>query len=161
MVQRVVTVGVYGFTADRFMAALESAGVDVLVDVRQRRGVRGSEYAWANSQRLQAALAAANIAYLHVKALAPTTEIRAAQYAADAATGEGKRSRTELSEGFKRAYVEQILAAVDLEAALADVPASATAALLCVEREPRACHRSLIADRLAATYGVEVEHLLP
>jgi uncharacterized protein (DUF488 family) len=161
MVQRVVTVGVYGFTSDRFMAALESAGVDVLVDVRQRRGVRGSEYAWANSQRLQAALAAANIAYLYVKELAPTTEIRAAQYAADAATGEGKRSRTELSEGFKRAYVEQILSAVDLETALADVPASATAALLCVEREPRACHRSLIADRLAATYGVEVEHLLP
>jgi uncharacterized protein (DUF488 family) len=161
MVRRVVTVGVYGFTADRFMAALESVGVHVLVDVRQRRGVRGSEYAWANSQRLQAALAAANIAYLHVKDLAPTTEIRAAQYAADAATGEGKRSRTELSESFKRAYVEQILAAVDLEAALADVPASATAALLCVEREPRACHRSLIADRLAATYGVEVEHLLP
>lgn len=161
MVQRVVTIGVYGFTADGFMAALESAGVDVLVDVRQRRGVRGSEYAWANSQRLQAALAAANIAYLHVKELAPTTEIRASQYAADAATGEGKRSRTELSDGFKRAYVEQILAAVDLEAALADVPASATGALLCVEREPRACHRSLIADRLTATYGVEVEHLLP
>ena len=161
MVHRVVTVGVYGFTADRFMAALKSASVDVLVDVRQRRGVRGSEYAWANSHRLQAALAAANIAYLHVKELAPTTEIRAAQYAADAATGEGKRSRTELSESFKRAYVEQILAGVDLEAALADVPASATAALLCVEREPRACHRSLIADRLAATYGVEVEHLLP
>jgi uncharacterized protein (DUF488 family) len=161
MVRRVVTVGVYGFTADGFMAALKSASVDVLVDARQRRGVRGSEYAWANSQRLQGALAAANIAYLHLKELAPTREIRAAQYAADAATGEGKRSRTELSESFKRAYVEEILARVDLEAALADVPASATAALLCVEREPRACHRSLIADRLAATHGAEVEHLLP
>jgi uncharacterized protein (DUF488 family) len=161
MVHRVVTVGVYGFTADRFMAALEAAGVDVLIDVRQRRGVRGSEYAWANSRRLQGALAAASIAYLHLKELAPTTEIRAAQYAADAAAGEGKRSRSELSEGFKRAYVEQILAAVDLETALADVPASATAALLCVEREPRACHRSLIAERLAATHGVEVEDLLP
>lgn len=161
MVQRVVTVGVYGFSADRFMAALEAASVDVLIDVRQRRGVRGSEYAWANSRRLQAALTAAHIAYLHLKELAPTMEIRAAQYAADAATGEGKRSRTELSPSFNRAYVEQILGTVDLEAVLADVPDSATVALLCVEREPRACHRSLIADRLAATRGVEVEHLLP
>jgi hypothetical protein len=35
------------------------------------------------------------------------------------------------------------------------------AALLCVERDPHACYRSLIADRLAADYGVPVEHLLP
>ena len=33
------------------------ADVRLLLDVRQRRGVRGPEYAWANSQRLQAALA--------------------------------------------------------------------------------------------------------
>jgi hypothetical protein len=96
-----------------------------------------------------------------VKELAPTAEMRVAQYAADAATGEGKRTRTKLSDSFKRAYVEQILAAVDLDAALADVPDLATAALLCVEREPRACHRSLIADRLVAAHGVEVAHLLP
>lgn len=161
MVSRVVTVGVYGFTVDRFVEALKSAGVDVLIDVRQRRGVRGSEYAWANSQRLQAALAEADIAYLHLKELAPTTEIRTAQYAADAAAGEGKRTRTELSDGFKRAYVDQILAAVNLESALADLPTSATAAFLCVEREPQACHRSLIADRLVVDHGVEVAHLLP
>lgn len=161
MVRRVVTIGVYGSTLERFVAALKSAGVDVLVDVRQRRGVRGSEYAWANAQRLQAALAVAGIAYLHLKQLAPTKEIRAAQYAADAATGEGKRTRTELSDRFKRAYNNEILEAVDLQAALADVPASATAALLCVEREPRACHRSLIADRLATEHHVDVTHLLP
>lgn len=161
MVGKVVTVGVYGFTADGFLGALESAGVAVLIDVRQRRGVRGSEYAWANSQRLQAALADADMAYLHLKELAPTTEIRAAQYTADAAAGEGKRSRSELSDAFRRAYSDQILDAVDLEAALAAIPDPATAALLCVEREPRACHRSLIADRLAAKHGVEVSHLVP
>jgi uncharacterized protein (DUF488 family) len=161
MIRRVVTIGVYGFTIDRFVAALKSAGVDVLLDVRQRRGVRGSEYAWANAKRLQAALAAAGIAYLHLKQLAPTKEIRAAQYAADTAVGEGKRTRTELSDDFRRAYNDEILAAVDLQAALADVPASATAALLCVERDPQACHRSLIADRLAAEHDVAVTHVLP
>jgi uncharacterized protein (DUF488 family) len=161
MVGRLVTVGVYGFTAERFLAALKRADVGVLFDVRQRRGVRGSEYAWANSQRLQQALADCGIGYLHLKELAPTSEIRAAQYAADEALGERKRTRTELSDGFRCAYVEQILEPVDLDKLLTGFDASTTAALLCVERDPRACHRSLIADRLAADYGVPVEHLMP
>lgn len=158
---RLVTVGVYGFTAERFLAALKRADVGVLFDVRRRRGVRGSEYAWANSQRLQRALADCGISYRHLKELAPTSEIRAAQYAADEALGERKRTRTELSEGFKRAYVQQILEPADLDKLLAGFDDSTIAALLCVERDPRACHRSLIADRLAADYGVPVENLLP
>ncbi|MFI4977282.1 MAG: DUF488 family protein [Solirubrobacterales bacterium] len=161
MMGRLVTVGVYGFTAERFLTALKRAEVDVLLDVRQRRGVRGSEYAWANSQRLQKALADGGIAYQHLKALAPTSEIRAAQYAADAAAGDRKRTRTELSDGFKRAYVERILEPADLSELLAGFDNSVTAALLCVERDPGACHRSLIADRLGTDYGVPIEHLAP
>ena len=153
MVRRLVTIGVYGSTSDRFLAALKHVKVDVLLDVRQRRGVRGAEYAWANSQRLQQALADRGIAYRHLKELAPTSEIRAVQYAADAATGEGKRTRAELSAGFKRAYVERILEPADLGELLASFDDSCTAALLCVERDPQACHRSLIADRLAADHG--------
>ena len=48
----VATIGVYGWTLDRFLAALDEADVRLLLDVRQRRGVRGAEYAWANAQRL-------------------------------------------------------------------------------------------------------------
>jgi uncharacterized protein (DUF488 family) len=161
MVGRLVTVGVYGFTAERFLAALNQAKVDVLLDVRQRRGVRGSEYAWANSRRLQQALTEHGIAYEHLKELAPTSEIRAAQYAADSAAGEGKRTRTELSDDVKRAYVEQILEPADLQGLLGGFEDSITAALLCVERDPQACHRSLIAERLVAEHGVPVEHLVP
>jgi uncharacterized protein (DUF488 family) len=128
VVGRLVTVGVYGFTAERFLTALKRADVRVPFDVRQRRGVRGSEYAWANSQRLQQALADCGIGYRHLKELAPTSEIRAAQYAADEALGERKRTRTELSEGFKRAYVEQILEPADLDKLLAGFDASMTAA---------------------------------
>ena len=71
----------------------------LLLDVRQRRGVRGPEYAWANSARLQAALAGAGVAYEHHKELAPTTELRHLQYAEDARRREGKRSRTILADG--------------------------------------------------------------
>jgi len=34
-------------------------------------------------------------------------------------------------------------------------------ALFCVEREPKACHRSLVADRLADELGVMPEHIKP
>jgi uncharacterized protein (DUF488 family) len=61
---RVATIGVYSFTGEAFLARLREAGIVMLLDVRQRRGVRGSEYAWANSRRLQAALAEAGIEYL-------------------------------------------------------------------------------------------------
>ena len=60
-----VTIGVYGFTAQTFLDRLREADVAQLLDVRQRRGVRGSDYAWANSARLQAALAEADIEYRH------------------------------------------------------------------------------------------------
>jgi uncharacterized protein (DUF488 family) len=161
MLGRLVTVGVYGSTLDRFLAALDRAGVDVVLDVRQRRGVRGPEYAWANSRRLQEALAGAGVGYRHLPELAPTTEMRQAQYAADAVAGVGKRTRTELSQGYKRAYVAGILAPADLDALLGGYDDGVTGALLCVERDPGACHRGLIADRLAAEAGVPVEHLRP
>ena len=57
------TVGVYGFTLEEFLRALHEADVQLVLDVRQRRGVRGPQYAWANSKRLQAALAEAGIGY--------------------------------------------------------------------------------------------------
>src|SRR3954454_15140985 len=93
----IATVGVYGFDRDSFFAALAAAEIDLLLDVRQRRGVRGSDYAWANARRLQTALAAAGIAYTHLKELAPTTAMRELQYREDDRRGEGKRSRTVLA----------------------------------------------------------------
>jgi hypothetical protein len=60
--QRVLTIGVYGFKSDRFFSALENAGADVFLDIRQRRGVRGSRYAFANVGRLSAELERRGIA---------------------------------------------------------------------------------------------------
>ena len=147
--QRLATIGVYGFNAETFLNALREAGVGLVLDVRQRRGVRGSEYAWANSQRLQTALARAGIDYRHRKELAPTTELRQLQYAEDDRRGVGKRSRTELAPEYVRRYTEEILERSDLDAVACAVPDGTLAALLCVERDPEACHRSLIAERLA------------
>jgi uncharacterized protein (DUF488 family) len=152
-VEGVATIGVYGWTVDAFIDALREAGVPLIFDVRQRRGVRGSEYAWANSQRLQAALAEAGIGYEHHPELAPTTELRHLQYAEDARQGVGKRSRSVLAPEYIERYTREILDQVDLAPLIERLPA----ALFCVERDPEACHRSLIAERMR----VPVTHLRP
>jgi uncharacterized protein (DUF488 family) len=157
----VVTIGVYGFSARTFLEALREARVDLLLDLRQRRGVRGSEYAWANAARLQAALADAGVGYRHHRELAPTTELRRLQYREDARLGVGKRSRSELAPEYRERYAREILDRVDLGAIVARLPAAGVSALLCVERDPEACHRSIVADRLAADHGVRVLHVRP
>lgn len=161
MSARLVTIGVYEYDLRSFLAALRGADVRLLIDVRQRRGVRGREYAWANSKRLQASLAEAGIAYEHHPELAPTTELRKLQYAEDDRRGEGKRSRTVLAPEYARRYTEEILDAADLGTVAEALPAEGAAAMLCVERDPEACHRSLAAARLEERFGVEVEHLRP
>ena len=132
-----------------------------MIDVRQRRGVRGREYAWANAARLQAALAQAGIDYRHMKALAPTTDLRQLQYAADARAGVGKRSRAELAPEYVERYTREVLDPVGIDAVVDALPPAGRAALFCVEREPEACHRSLIDTRIADEHGVEAIHLRP
>ena len=158
---RVATIGVYGFNAETFLAALRDADAGLLVDVRQRRGVRGSEYAWANAKRLQAMLDEAGIDYRHEPGLAPTTEMRQLQYAEDDRRGVGKRNRQELAPEYTRRYTAEILEPFDLAAFAASLPGDTTSALMCVERDAPACHRSLITARLASEHGATVEDLIP
>ena len=161
MSRRLATIGVYGFTLEEFLATLRRADARLVLDVRQRRGVRGSEYSWANSRRLQAALADAGMAYRHHPELAPTTELRQLQYREDDRQGVGKRSRTELAPEYRERYSAEILDHAGLEAVVDELPEDGTAALLCVERDPEACHRSLVADRIHAEHGIQVTHLRP
>ena len=153
------TIGVYGWRLDESLAALREADVALVVDVRQRRGVRGREYSWANARRLQASLAEAGIAYSHHKELAPTTELRHLQYAEDDRLGVGKRSREELAPEYRERYLHEILEQADLDALLEELPTDRAAALFCVEHDPEACHRSLVAERLAEAYGAKVVDL--
>jgi len=161
LVPRIATIGVYEFDLPAFLETLRTADTGLLIDVRQRRGVRGSRYAWANARRLQAALQDAGIAYSHHRELAPTTELRHLQYAADDRLGVGKRSRDLLDPEYVERYVHEILDRADLDALVAELPMRTTSTLLCVEADPRACHRSLIAERLSQRYELPVTHLRP
>jgi uncharacterized protein (DUF488 family) len=153
---RIATIGVYEFDAPNFVRALDAAGVTQVIDIRQRRGVRGTNYAWANAQRFQRLLAEARIAYEYHPELAPDTELRQLQYRADARNGVGKRSRMQLSPEYIQAYTQEILDLVPLEPMIRRLPVHGIGALLCVEATAEACHRSLVAGRLADRYGFEV-----
>ena len=159
---KLVTIGVYGFDEETFFQALLAARVDVFCDIRQRRGVRGAAYAFANSQRLRRRLAEQGIRYLYRQDLAPTKAVRERQVEADKAQKVAKRQRRVLGEAFVQAYRAEILASFDPQSLLDDAgPDAQVLALFCVEREPAACHRSLVADQLRWDLGLEVEHIRP
>ena len=162
MKPKIVTIGVYGFDEDSFFQALCKAKVDTFCDIRSRRGVRGSTYAFANSLRLQERLAELGIRYLYRKDLAPTQGVRDRQAAADKATKTAKRKRTVLGEEFITAYRTECLAGFDPYSLLDDLEEDAqVVALFCVEKAPEACHRSLVAETLAKELKLEVENILP
>ncbi len=157
---QIVTIGVYGFSEEEFFGKLIDAKVDLFCDVRMRRGVRGAKYSFVNSQRLQAKLAELGIAYIHRKDLAPTKQIRAVQHATDKSAHIAKRKREELSPEFVEAYKLEILADFDSEAFLHELPDEIEViAFFCVEHAPEACHRSLVADKLAIDNDLRIVHI--
>ncbi len=159
---KIVTIGAFGFTQETFFEALQTAGVDTFCDLRQRRGVRGAEYAFVNSKRLQARLAELGIRYLHLKELAPTTAVRRQQHQADEAGQTAKRQRTTLSETFIAAYESEILQPYQSQSFLEALPPDAKiVALFCVERHPAACHRSLAAGKLQQELGLKIVNIVP
>ena len=159
---KVVTIGVYGFDEAGFFRALQDAKVDTFCDIRERRGVRGATYAFVNKRRLQVRLADLGISYLYRKDLAPSQAVRAKQVEADKATKTAKRRRMELGPVFIEGYRYECLRHFHPQSLLDDLKADArVVALFCVEQEPAACHRSLVADKLAREMYFKVEHILP
>lgn len=160
MIEQILTIGVYGKSAQHFFGQLTDARVDLFCDVRLRRGLRGSQYAFANSTRLQRELASRGIGYRHFPELAPSLDIRAAQHAADLVSGVQKRSRETLSEEFKHRYITEVLGPFDSNAFRTALgPDTRRVVLFCVEGNPKACHRSLLADRLTMDWQIPNQDL--
>jgi len=162
VIEQIFTIGGYGFTEPSFLRALDQARVDLFCDVRQRRGMRGSSYAFLNAKRLQSLLSEAGIQYLHFKDFSPTSAIREAQKDEDAKLGILKRSRESLGSAFIAGYKSEVLAPKSQQAFFDRFPKNASRpCIFCVERKPAACHRSLLADWLVAYGHVPISHLYP
>jgi uncharacterized protein (DUF488 family) len=154
------TIGVYHSTGEEYFQKLTENNIDTFCDIRQRRGVRGSQYAFVNSKRLQDKLNELGIKYRHILALAPTPEIRESQKKADTLTGELKRNRDKLGQVFIKTYKENILEKFDLKLFIDELTEmdAKKVVFFCVEEKPEACHRKLVADQLEKL-GYIITHL--
>ena len=153
------TIGVYCFTADTFLQTLREAEVTCWWTSASVEGLRSALHL-GQRPALEALLAGAGIGYSHHRELAPTTELRQLQYREDDRMGVGKRSAISVP-GYVSGYVKEILDPAPLESLPAEAPRTGVMALFCVECSAAACHRSLIAQRLAERHGFTVTHLLP
>jgi uncharacterized protein (DUF488 family) len=133
--RRVFTIGYEQTTVAELIAALKGAGVERVVDVRALPLSRRPGF---SKTALAGALAEAGIAYEHLKALGTPKEGRDAAKKGDRAT-------------LKRVYAGQLeLPEAQAAAAmLLDRIATQPTALLCYEREPCMCHRTLLLAAVA------------
>lgn len=154
------TIGVYGSTEQKYFQKLIDNKIDTFCDIRQRRGIRGSEYSFANHKKLHIRLNELDIKYLHFIDLAPTVEIRKMQKEADLKQGESKQTRDKLGDIFTISYKNRILNKFDFDDFIYKLKAAGAEniAIFCVEKNPLACHRSLVAEELIKI-GFKVEDL--
>ena len=141
----VFTIGYEGASLDDFVATLAMTGVKHVLDVRQlaqsrRRGF--SKNGLAETLRLS------GITYSHTRQLG------------DPKPGREAARRGEIDQF--RAIFEAHLALPETRAALADAAELVQllpTALLCFERNPQHCHRTLVAQRLTDLCSASVRHL--
>lgn len=140
---KIFTIGYEGATMDDFLAALTSAGVEQVIDVRALPLSRRPGF---SKSTLAASLAEVGIDYVHLKALGTPKPGRDAAKKGDRATLEAVYAgQLELPEA--QAQAAQML----------ELAAGKRSALLCFERDPAMCHRTLL---LAAEgQGAEVVDL--
>ena len=176
--QTIFTIGVYGSTEESFFGALVENEIELFIDIRARRGMRGSKYKYVNSTYApKRSLKERKESTTRIlKELAPTKEIRALQWQADKTEKTNKRDRLGLSESYINAYNKEIIkyrkrradkildpnnvleAAKEL-AGFPDEKPLQRYVLFCVEQHADACHRSLVAARFRDKIGGKVKHL--
>lgn len=155
------TIGVYGITNEDFFETILSNQIDTFVDIRRRRAVRGSRYSFVNSKQLQNKLKEIGVNYLHILSLAPTNQIRNLQKEIDLNNNIKKRERNTLGDEFISLYKNEILDKFDFENLFLKLETinSQNILFFCVEKEPFACHRSLVTDLLITKYQTKIKHL--
>ena len=132
---RIFTIGYEGATQAEFLAALTEAGVKRVIDIR---AVPNSRRPGFSKTPLRNALAEADIDYVHLRALGTPADGRAAARA-------GRHAELE------RIYAGQLELpeAMAQSAQMLELAAEKPSALLCFEREPRHCHRTLLLGAVA------------
>jgi uncharacterized protein (DUF488 family) len=137
---RIFTIGYESSTVAEFLAALEQAGIERVIDVR---AVPNSRRPGFSKNLLRNALAEVGITYVHLRALGTPAEGRAA-------------ARAGRMDELERIYAGQLELpeAIAQGAEMLELAKEKPSALLCYEREPGGCHRTLLLRSLAPNADV-------
>lgn len=142
---RIFTIGYEGATMAEILAALSAAGVERVIDVRALPLSRRPGF---SKTPLSGALAEAGIDYVHLRALGTPAAGRTAARA-------GRREELEEIYAGQLELPEAIVAAEEMKRLAGEKPS----ALLCFERDPACCHRTLLWQSVAP--DAEVVDLIP
>jgi uncharacterized protein (DUF488 family) len=132
---RIFTIGYEATTMSDFIAALASAGVKRVIDVRALPLSRRPGF---SKTPLKGALAEAGIDYVHLRALGTPPSGREA-------ARKGRHAELERIYGGQLELPEAIAEGAQMLELARERPS----ALLCYEREPSGCHRSLLLRAVA------------
>lgn len=143
--RQLYTIGYEGASLEELIAALKAEGVTRLLDIRYTPYSRRGEF---STDMLGAALQQYGIAYTHIRELGNPAKAReAALLGHKAAYRDLYTAHLQGPEG--RKGLRKARSFADSE----------TVCLLCLERDPRHCHRSMTAGALAAEGDFAVTHL--
>jgi uncharacterized protein (DUF488 family) len=139
----IFTIGYEGTTVAEFLIALQKAGVERVIDVRALPLSRRPGF---SKTALRGALKEAGIEYVHLKALGTPADGRTA-------------ARAGRHADMARIYAGQLELpeAMMQSAQMLELAREKPSALLCMEREPAHCHRTLLLNAVAG--DAEVVHL--
>lgn len=142
---KIFTIGYEGTTVQEFVAALKQSGVERVIDVRALPLSRRPGF---SKTALRGALDEAGIEYVHLKALGTPAEGRTA-------------ARAGRHADMARIYAGQLELpeAIAQSAQMLELAREKPSALLCMEREPAHCHRTLLLKAMAV--DAEAVHLYP
>jgi uncharacterized protein (DUF488 family) len=139
---KLYTLGYESAAIEDFIATLKISDIERIIDVREYPLSRRKGF---SKNILQSLLQANDIDYVHLKGLGDPKEGREAARAGD-------------HEKFKQIFTDHMKtrqALADLKIAI-DLASSSVSCLLCYEREPDECHRTIVAKAIAADTGQPV-----
>jgi uncharacterized protein (DUF488 family) len=140
----IYTIGHSKHPIDRFIALLQQHDVDALADVRSTPYSRFNPQ--FNKEKLQTALAAAGIRYVFLGEELGARTKDPSCYDAEGRVSYAKLAQTELF----RKGIERLLTGMQQH----------RISIMCAEREPLDCHRTILVSRELERAGVPVTHIL-
>lgn len=141
--KQLMTIGYEGSSAEDFVATLQAAKVTLLLDVREIPVSRRKGF---SKKALTQLVEDAGIAYRHERDLGSPKPIRAQLH----------------SDGDYKTYFKSFTKYLESQQPLLKKLASelnGNIVLVCYERDPATCHRSVVARQLESLTGLKVKHL--